>query len=791
MMARPLIAFLALGLGLLSARAASAAGELDPAFGSGGKVTTDFGGAETGTALVRQPNGKLVVAGTGTAFMLARYLPDGALDSSFGVGGKLTDFAGAAPFALALQPDGYLVVAGAKADAGGSQDGAIARYDAAGNPDPTFGTGGRTTTDFGGTVEAIQGVVVQPDGMLVACGYSGPFGGPYAVALARYSATGTLDPTFGVGGVLLADLGAGTSGANAIALQPDGMLVVAGWNGSSIAVARFTGAGALDGGFGSGGVVTTPIGSEASNAAAVALDASGAIVAAGSTIAPYYGDPTSMVVVRYAADGTPDASFGGGDGIVTLGVANAQNAAAAVAVQPDGRVVVAGTLSHIFYAGYPASSFEVARLEADGTTDPGFGIRLTYVDTSPTGGHALVLQPDDKIVVAGVTVNDFALARYLGAAACGDGRVDPGEECDDGNTADGDCCSSTCTSIAAGTPCDDGNPCTDDFECDGAGTCQTTPNTAPCDDHFFCNGTDTCSGGSCSVHSGDPCTGGPECQSTCNWGTSACANNAGTPCTSDGNVCTTDECDGAGACVHPFNSDPCADDGNPCTDDRCAAGACAHPPAIDGGTCDDGDACTSFDHCESGTCTGSGCLACEACDPGVGCRAAEAIGCTSSVQPLAGSLRIMNALGTGWKLGWQWKHGGATALADFGDPETTDGFQLCMFDDTAPGDPHVLVASSVPPAGICRGKPCWKPTSSGFKYKNGDADVKTLRLKAGPDGTPKIILNARYSSRFPLPLVGGPFRVQLQGDAGRCWESTYAPANVVRNTDRKFKARSD
>src|SRR5262249_32639809 len=86
---------------------------------------------------------------------------------------------------------------------------------------------------------------------------------------------------------------------------------------------------------------------------------------------------------------------------------------------------------------------------------------------------------------------------------CGNGTLDAGEECDDGNLKDGDCCSAGCTLEPRGTACDDNNGWTDGDTCDGAGTCQGTPNSAPCDDGAGCNGTDTCSGGRCSVHS-DP-----------------------------------------------------------------------------------------------------------------------------------------------------------------------------------------------------------------------------------------------------------------------------------------------
>jgi cysteine-rich repeat protein len=170
-----------------------------------------------------------------------------------------------------------------------------------------------------------------------------------------------------------------------------------------------------------------------------------------------------------------------------------------------------------------------------------------------------------------------AVAMPRTAAVCGNGVVEPGEQCDDGNTADGDCCSSTCQDETAGTPCDDG---------------------------IFCNGPDTCRAGAC-VHEGDPCLGGAECADVCREAEHDCVSPAGTECADDGNFCTDDVCDGAGACGHPANTDPC-DDGASCTmADTCANGECHGTPVADGTDCDDGLFCTVEDLCQAGVCHGT------------------------------------------------------------------------------------------------------------------------------------------------------------------------------------------
>jgi hypothetical protein len=251
--------------------------------------------------------------------------------------------------------------------------------------------------------------------------------------------------------------------------------------------------------------------------------------------------------------------------------------------------------------------------------------------------HYLADDPADFFVGRFATDGDgeypwqFEDAQHIGGfrlsiagSDCGDGDLDGSEECDDGNVFDGDCCSSSCEYDAPGSSCTDNNPCTDDA-CNGAGVCLHTNNTAPCDDDLFCTGSDTCAGGTCSMHAGDPCAGGLECNNTCNEAFDECQASFGTPCTDDGNQCTTDTCDGSGTCVHATRTGSC-DDGVFCNGaDTCSAGACtqhagnpcaggaecatvcdetddvcADPP---GTPCDDGLFCNGDDTCLGGSCS--------------------------------------------------------------------------------------------------------------------------------------------------------------------------------------------
>ena len=179
---------------------------------------------------------------------------------------------------------------------------------------------------------------------------------------------------------------------------------------------------------------------------------------------------------------------------------------------------------------------------------------------------------------------------------------------DDGNECTDDLCDGAGACVAISKPVDtscndDGNPCTDDV-CDGAAACTHPANVAPCDDGVFCNGADTCANATCSVHTGDPCVGGPECADSCNELVDTCNEPASTACTDDGNECTDDRCDGSGACVataHPTGT-TCIDDGNACTDDTCdGLGTCTH--TVNAAPCDDGLFCNGSDTCSDGACS--------------------------------------------------------------------------------------------------------------------------------------------------------------------------------------------
>lgn len=318
--------------------------------------------------------------------------------------------------ALGVEPDGTLVVAGASR-VGGPSHGrrfALARYTAAGKLDRRFGTGGKVLTGFGLRFvrprfpggAGVASLAIRRDGKIVVAGYAyRPPGLRYsAFALARYTVSGRLDRTFGRKGTVLTSFGSRTSStAAAVAIAPDGKIVAV---GSGFALARYRPGGRLDPSFGHGGKVVTGFGAHTfyGTAEAVAIQPDGKVVVAGEVV-PRGSRTTNLAVVRYNSDGSLDRSFGTGGRVVTQ-VGERDSYGAAIVVQPDGKIVVAGRAA-VGLRGVAA----LVRYSADGKLDPGFGhggIALT--SSAGLGPMALVIQRDRKLVTA---LDLFGVARFL------------------------------------------------------------------------------------------------------------------------------------------------------------------------------------------------------------------------------------------------------------------------------------------------------------------------------------------------------------------------------------------
>ena len=406
---------------VLSPIADATPGDLDPTFGVGGKVTTDFaiGGSsdDQANAVAIQPDGKIVVAGTsffvapgpapGRDVVLSRYNPDGSLDPSFGTGGKVATALGANQAGaedMTLQADGKILVAGSTASPTGA-DFALARFNPDGSPDISFGTGGAVSTDLFGSDDSAEAVALQTDGKIVLAGVTHVLGATNQFGLVRYNPDGSLDTAFGVGGRATTDVG---FVALDVAIQPSGKIVAAGQSTSdTYALARFTVDGSLDPSFGTGGTLQTNLGYATTYA--VASQPDGRILAGGSSA---IGSPTGAAVVRYLIDGTLDSSFGAG-GVAVADFGGGSGVFRDISLLGDGKIVAVG--------GATAGVFAVARFSPDGTLDPSFGVggRVTtdFADHAQQAS-AVAVQSNGNIVAAGARLNalgeDFAIARYQG-----------------------------------------------------------------------------------------------------------------------------------------------------------------------------------------------------------------------------------------------------------------------------------------------------------------------------------------------------------------------------------------
>lgn len=403
----------------------NADGTLDRTFGTSGHVTQSLGQAdESINALALQPDGKLVAAGySGTQFFVARFLPDGTLDRGFGRDGfTLTSFGtGDSANAVALEVNGDIVVAGT-ATIGGDTSGvqstsiAVARYTPNGNLDPTFGHGGEVTESLvAGGYNAGYGVAVQRDGRIVVSGTDG------AIAkIIRLSVAGSLDPTFGAGGVGSPINDANGSQANSVAVAPDGSIISAGNDSNSLFVARLLPSGEPDPRFGKLGLFTTALPDfteegeyalEAANATgnAMALQRDGKIVVVGVVAGGSRETPERFAIVRITSGGQLDRSFGD-RGEIETNTGNLwptdQNEADAVALQADGRIVVAGSGNYDFFLSNPTpppGDLLACRYTRGGRLDPTFGDNgRAGADPHGLGGGAdgVAVQPDGRIVVA-------------------------------------------------------------------------------------------------------------------------------------------------------------------------------------------------------------------------------------------------------------------------------------------------------------------------------------------------------------------------------------------------------
>ena len=395
-------------------------GTLDSSFGINGKVTTPVGtGLSVSFANIIQNDGKILVGGFAENgiwwddFTMVRYEGDGSLDSTFGINGivttDITDIDDA--YSMALLPNGKILLAGFTSNVYDNM--AIARYNANGTLDSTFSNDGKVTVSFLGENADIESIAVQPDGKIVAAGFVG-FAPLTDFAVLRFKPNGSLDTSFSQDGKIRLTIAPNLNVATSVAIQPDGKIVAAGYTMNDIVVVRFHLNGTLDSTFGTGGIVTTTIGATGNSiATSLFIQPDDKIVVSGHS-------SLNMCHVRYNTNGSLDATFGNGGIAVTI-FSGASSVSHKSVLQPDGKILTAAT----FYNGGNRDFLLTCHnSNGTLDTTFGFnGYVTTDFNGDEDEPYSLALQQDGKIVVCGYyttgTSMYFATARYMPALTVG------------------------------------------------------------------------------------------------------------------------------------------------------------------------------------------------------------------------------------------------------------------------------------------------------------------------------------------------------------------------------------
>ena len=370
-----------------------ATGDLDVTFGSAGKVTNN---SLAPLSMIVQSDGRIVVGGTSATAGLARYNSDGSLDTSFGSSGHsspvLSDI-----FAVGIQPDGKLVVAGSTGFGPGANF-AIARYNQNGTVDSSFGIAGQVNTDFFGFEDIATAIVIQQDGRIIAGGRArtGTIAGGFG--LARYNSDGSLDTTFGSAGKVTTNFSnTEFSAVRTLAIQTDGRIVAAGTQNlghTDMIAARYMPDGNLDASFGSGGKLSIDF-SQTDIVGGMAIQPDNRIVLAGAMLTGT--NNFNFALARVNQDGSLDPTFGVGGKVVSDFCGNT-DVIRSVALQSDGHILVAGSCNSV------TADFLLARYDMDGVLDTSFGSGGTVTTDFFNNFDVVIgaaIQPGGRLLVAG------------------------------------------------------------------------------------------------------------------------------------------------------------------------------------------------------------------------------------------------------------------------------------------------------------------------------------------------------------------------------------------------------
>lgn len=412
----------------LESRLLFAAGDIDTLF-AGGKVVKDIGGAsDFGFAVVVQTDGKVLVAGrstggaTGSDFSVVRFNSDGSVDSSFGTSGVARIDMGSASdscYAILVQPDGKIILGGETTRTSTSTDFALARLNTNGSLDTSFGTAGKTVNDFFGGTDQLASLALTSDGHILAGGTAKVSGLPQ-FAVAEFTSAGALESGFGIGGKVTRTFASGYSRGQSVAVLGDGSIVLAGGANSFMtaqthfAAIHFSSNGAFDSTFGASGWAIATAGGDDETVRSLLVQSTSKLVLVGESFDSSTGG-ADFAAVRLNANGTLDSTFGS-SGVIRTDFAGDYDQASSATLQSDGKIVIAG-----FVTVDGDSHFGIQRLTANGALDTSFaGTGMTTVAFNASDvANAVALDAQGKIVVAGFTMDetgayDFAAARVIG-----------------------------------------------------------------------------------------------------------------------------------------------------------------------------------------------------------------------------------------------------------------------------------------------------------------------------------------------------------------------------------------
>ncbi|WP_018615049.1 Ig-like domain-containing protein [Segetibacter koreensis] len=402
-------------------------GTTDLRFGKKGKKII------SGGVLSMQNDGKIMEVSTGgIGIALTRYKIDGSVDLSFNKNAshQVSFENGLFPSSVAFQRDGKILITGST---GGdrpenSRDFALMRYNKDGTLDSSFNEDGKLTTDFGFN-DFANSVAVESNGkIIVAGGTTGT--NNWDFALARYNSDGSLDKSFYRGGKEVGYVPVGIGSLNSIAVQSDGKKVVAGVSFDSLSrenffISRHTMDGSPDETFSGDGKQITDFGYSYSILSSLALQNDGKIVVAGTVFHTGYpnSDNSYFAIARYNIDGNPDSTFSGdGKQITNFGKSYLFASTSSLTIQDDGKILVAGAVTDTVWN----TSFAVARYNTDGSLDNTFGIngkQTTSFGSDFDVAFSIALQRNHKIVIAGHAVINSNLD-FAVARYNQDGRLD-------------------------------------------------------------------------------------------------------------------------------------------------------------------------------------------------------------------------------------------------------------------------------------------------------------------------------------------------------------------------------